>query len=92
MVRNKYLDPIAQKAYIDGINGCVQHITVVQEVIQHAKINHKIVHMTWFDLEDAFGSISHVLIPFCDELLQHSHKNHKIHNKVVQKVKRQGLQ
>ena len=64
MVGNKYLDPISQKAYIDGINGCVEHVTVIQEVIQHAKINHRTVHMTWFDLEDAFGSISHVLIPF----------------------------
>ena len=64
MVANKYLDPVAQKAYIDGINGCVEHVTVVQEVIQHAKTNHRTAHITWFDLEDAFGSISHVLIPF----------------------------
>ena len=64
MVENKYLDPVAQKAYIDGINGCVEHVTVVQEVIQHAKTNNRTAHITWFDLEDAFGSISHVLIPF----------------------------
>ena len=41
MLENKYLDPIAQKAYIDGINGCTEHVTVVQEVIQHAKLNRK---------------------------------------------------
>ena len=64
MVANKYLDPIAQKAYIDGINGCVEHVTVIQEIIQHSKINHKTVHITWFDLEDAFGSVSHMLIPY----------------------------
>ena len=64
MVANKYLDPIAQKAYIDGINGCVEHVTVIQEIIQHSKINHKTVHKTWFDLEDAFGSVSHMLIPY----------------------------
>ena len=63
MVANKYLDPAAQKAYIEGINGCVEHVTVVQEVIQHAKHNHKTVHITWFDLEDAFGSVAHMLIP-----------------------------
>jgi hypothetical protein len=63
MVNNKYLDPVAQKAYIEGVNGCVEHITVVQEIIQHAKHNKKTVHMTWFDLEDAFGSVSHMLIP-----------------------------
>ena len=34
MIRNKYLDPTAQKAYINGVNGCVEHITIVQEIIQ----------------------------------------------------------
>ena len=54
MVENKYLDPTAQKAYLEGINGCVEHVVVVQEVIQHAKHNKKDVNITWFDLEDAF--------------------------------------
>jgi hypothetical protein len=64
MVSNKYLDPTAQKAYLEGINGCVVHVTVVQEVIQHTRLNHKTAHLTWFDLEDAFGSLSHMLIPY----------------------------
>ena len=63
MVANKYLDPAAQKAYIDGVNGCVEHVVVVQEIIQHAKKNHETMHATWFDLEDAFGSVPHMLIP-----------------------------
>ena len=63
MVGNQYLDPLAQKAYIEEINGCVEHVTVVHEIIQHAKLNHKTVHITLFDLEDAFGSVSHMLIP-----------------------------
>ena len=64
MITNKYLDPSAQKAYINGINGCVEHVCVVQEVINHAKANNKTAHITWFDLVDAFGSLSHVLIPY----------------------------
>ena len=68
MIKNNYLDPSAQKAYIKGINGCVEHVQVVQEVIQHAKANHKTVHLTWFDLIDAFGSLPHMLIP---HVLQH---------------------
>ena len=63
MIGNKYLDPAAQKAYVDGVNGCVEHVVVVQEIIQHAKKNHQTMHTTWFDLEDAFGSVPHVLIP-----------------------------
>ena len=64
MVANKYLDPVAQKAYVEGINGCVEHVTVVQEIIQDAKYHKKTAYVTWFDLEDTFGSVSHILIPF----------------------------
>ena len=63
MLENKYLDPTAQKAYLDGINGCVEHVMVVQETLQHAKLNKKTVHLTSFDCEDAFGSVPHMLIP-----------------------------
>ena len=60
MTGNNYLDSTAQKAYLDG----VEHITVVQEIIDHAASNHKTAHLTWFDLEDAFGSLNHKLIPY----------------------------
>ena len=52
------MDPTAQKAFIEGINGCVEHIEVVQEEIQHARLSKKTVHITWFDLTDEFGSES----------------------------------
>ena len=64
MLQNNYLDPTAQKAYVEGVNGCVEHITVIQEVIQHAKHNNKSANITWFDLQDAFGSVPHELIPY----------------------------
>ena len=63
MIQNQYLDPTAQKAYIDGINGCVEHIQVVQEIIRHSRFTNHTAHMTWFDLVDAFGSVPHTLIP-----------------------------
>ena len=63
MLSNNYLDPTAQKAYVDGVNGCVEHIPVVQEVIQHAKIKKKTANITWFDLKDAFRSVPFALIP-----------------------------
>ena len=37
MLDNKYLDQTAQKAYVEGVNGCIEHTIVVHEVIQHAK-------------------------------------------------------
>ena len=63
MIANQYLDPTAQKAYIEGINGCVGHIQVVQEVIRHDRTTNHTAHITWFDLTDAFGSVPHALIP-----------------------------
>ena len=75
MITNEYLDPSAQKAYIQGINGCVEHIQVVQETIQHAKANNKTAHITWFDLQDAFGSLPHMLIP---HVFSHYHIPEKI--------------
>ena len=67
MIANKYLDPTGQKAYIDGVNGCVEHITMVQEIIDNATNNKKSAHLTWFDLEDAFGSLSHDIISYVFE-------------------------
>ena len=64
MLENNYCDPTAQKAYVDGVNGCMEHVAVVHEIIQHANLNHKTVQATWFDLMDAFGSVSHSLIPY----------------------------
>ena len=64
MLENKYFDPSAQKAYVNGINSCVEHVTVVNEAIQHAKLYHKTLHATWFDLRDEFGSVPHVPIKY----------------------------
>ena len=67
MVENKYFDPTTQKAYVEGVNGCIEHVTVVQEVIDHSKLNHTTSHITWFDLEYAFGSVPHMLIQIAAE-------------------------
>ena len=50
MKSNKYIDPTAQKAYMHWINGCVEHITVVHEIIQNAKLNNRTAHISWLDL------------------------------------------
>ena len=59
MVDNNYIDTTLQKAYLEGINGCIEHITVLQQVILDAKSKKKTVHISWYDLADAFGSVSH---------------------------------
>ena len=68
MLENNYMDKTAQKAYVEGVHGCVEHVLVVQEIIQQARLHKKNVHITWLDLEDAFGSVPHKLIPY---VMQH---------------------
>ena len=65
LVDNGYLDVGTQKAFVGKLSGCQDHNLVMGEVISHAKSNNKTAHITWYDLEDAFRSVSHKLIPFC---------------------------
>ena len=64
LTSNHYIRKDLQKAFINGINGCIEHNILLHEVISHAKFNHRTVHITFFDLADAFGSVSHELINF----------------------------
>ena len=43
----------------------IEHNQVLQEIILHARSNKKTLHLTFFDLEDAFGSVQHNLIEHC---------------------------
>ena len=62
LILNGYLDPAVQKAFIKNINGTIEHNQLLQETLSHARRNNKTIHVTFFDLKDAFGSISHSLI------------------------------
>ena len=62
MTTNGFIDTAMQKAFIRNVNGTMEHNTVLQEVISHARRNKRTCHITFFDLKDAFGSISHSLI------------------------------
>ena len=64
MRANNYIDETTQKAFLAGVNGCIEHIQVIQEIIQDAKHRRRTVHFSWFDLSDAYGSIPHNLIEF----------------------------
>ena len=76
MTENRFIDPSVQKAFINGINGCVEHNQVLQEIISHSKSNKRTVHVTFFDLADAFGSVSH-------ELISHSLKRFSVPDNVL---------
>ena len=59
---NSYIDKSVQKAFINGVNECTEHNTVLHEVLRHAKTKRRTLPITFFDLADAFGSVSHQLI------------------------------
>ena len=57
LTSNNIVDPTRQEAFLPGINGCIEHNATLEEMIMDAKHRKLICHMTFFDLEDAFGSV-----------------------------------
>ena len=70
LISNNLVDPTMQKAFLPGINGCIEHNAAMDEVMKNARKHKKTAHITFFDLEDAFGSVSHSLI---QETLKRNH-------------------
>ena len=62
MTENKFLDKSVQKALIKNVNGTIEHNMLLHEVISNARRSKRTCEITFFDLKDAFGSISHELI------------------------------
>ena len=54
-----------RRRFLHGISGCQDHNLILSEIINHAKAKNKTAHITWFYLEDAFGSVSQNLITIC---------------------------
>ena len=70
LLKNNLIDPTMQKAFLPGINDCIEHNIAMEEIIKDARARKKTVHITFFDLEDAFDSVPHDLI---QETLQRNH-------------------
>jgi hypothetical protein len=51
-----------QKAFMRGISACTDHKFALQQLLAYARKENKTLHCTFFDLADAFGSFSHILI------------------------------
>ena len=41
LTANKLIDPSLQKTFLPGINGCIEHNIVMEEIIRDAKHNKK---------------------------------------------------
>ena len=62
LTENNYIDEKLQKAFLPGINGCIEHNITLDEIIKDLKFKKRTLHVTFFDLADAFGSVPHNLI------------------------------
>ncbi len=72
---NKLMDPETQKAFLKGINGCVEHTFVMNELLANARSRKRTLHVTFFDLADAFGSVEH-------NLIHHTMERNKLPNSI----------
>jgi len=59
---NDIIDSTLQKGFLTGIYGTMEYIFTVSTLIDHARSNGLPVSMTFIDLRNAFGSISHQLV------------------------------
>ena len=62
LTENNYVDKKMQKAFLPGINGCIEHNMCLDEIVKDVKHKKRTLHITFFDLADAFGSVPHNLI------------------------------
>ena len=62
LLDNNIINPSIQKGFLSGINGCVEHIFSICSILDNA-IQHELpLAMSFLDLKNAFGSISHSLM------------------------------
>ncbi|KAI8514632.1 hypothetical protein Bbelb_072230 [Branchiostoma belcheri] len=62
MLLNKYIDTAIQKGGVPGFSGCLEHTSIITQLIREAKQGKKDLAVVWLDLENAYGSVPHQLI------------------------------
>ena len=56
------MDTSVQKGFVSGLPGVFEHIYSLSTIMQDAATNKNPLMMTFLDLKNAFGSVSHRLI------------------------------
>ncbi|XP_060603696.1 uncharacterized protein LOC132756599 [Ruditapes philippinarum] len=62
LLENKYIDIAVQKGGVPGVSGCVEHTSVISQIIKEAHENKGDLAVIWLDLANAYGSVPHQLI------------------------------
>ncbi len=64
MLENGYIPRAVQKAFLEGVAGCVEHATAVGEAVRDARERERQLVLVWLDLKNAYGSVRHAMIQF----------------------------
>lgn len=64
LIANNYVDTSVQKGGVPGFSGCLEHTSILSELIHQARQNKKDLSVIWLDLANAYGSIPHQLINY----------------------------
>ena len=62
LIQNGIIDTATQKGFLSGVNGMFEHIYTINAILDNAKTYNLPLAMTFIDLKNAFGSVSHKLI------------------------------
>ena len=62
MTGNHYINQDVQKAFLDGVPGCVEHQFKLWSALTDAQRNQRNIHVCWLDTANAYGSVRHNLI------------------------------
>ena len=62
VLANGYIDTSIQKGGVPGVSGCLEHTSVISQLIREAKKEKKNLVVTWLDIANAYGSIPHKVI------------------------------
>lgn len=59
---NNYIDTSVQKGGIPGVSGCIEHTSVLTQLIKESVKNKGDLTVIWLDLANAYGTLPHKLI------------------------------
>ena len=70
LLANKYIDISVQKGGIPGSSGCLEHTSIISQLLREAKEDKGDLAVVWLDLANAYGSVPHALV---EETLKRYH-------------------
>ncbi|XP_062568263.1 uncharacterized protein LOC134230448 [Saccostrea cucullata] len=62
MLENQYIDIAVQKGGVPGVSGCIEHTSVLTQIIRETKESKGELAVIWLDLANAYGTVPHKLV------------------------------